>query len=83
MYHPWTSHLLPFGWSPLGSLCLRCVCCKLALGFSGPRLMNGDRLEQAFGNSLLFAGMVCVQGRGGEPFANLYDWCSIAGVVGR
>lgn len=45
--------------------------------------MNGDRLEQAFGNSLLFAGMVCVQGRGGEPFANLYDWCSIAGVVGR
>lgn len=44
--------------------------------------MKGDRLEQAFGNSLLFADTVCVQDRGGKPFANLCEWCSIARVVG-
>lgn len=52
------------------------------LGFSGPRLIEGHSLEQAFRNSLLFADLPYVRGRGGKPFASLCEGCSVPGVAG-
>ena len=83
MYHTWTSNFLSLGWSPLGSPCFHCVCCRLLLSFSEPRLMRGNEQEEAFGDPLLFEDIGCVWGRGGKSFASLCESYSTPGWWGK